>query len=124
MLWKSGANAKLSLPLLGVSLTAPEARLYNIKCQSVSTLSLRSKTRLGFHIKVLSIRVVGIIRSVRTLDPSLPACYEPLVPVGLSASTSVLVSTFPPFLCGDSAQDFGFLLSFFQSPNPESRNGT
>ena len=92
-MWRSGANAKLSLPLLGVSLSAPEAGLYNIKCQSVSTLSLRSKTLLGFHIKVLSIRVVGIIRSVRTLDPSLPACVKPLVPIGLSASASLLVST-------------------------------
>lgn len=46
---------------------------YNINCQSVSTLNLRSKTLWGFHIKVLSIRVVGIGGSVRTLDPSLPA---------------------------------------------------
>lgn len=73
---------------------------YNINCQSVSTLSLRCKTLWGFHIKVLSIRVVGIIGgSVRTLDPSLPASTHlsaPNSPCLTSLLTSPSLS--PPFV--------------------------
>lgn len=72
---------------------------YNINCQSVSTLNLRSKTLWGFHIKVLSIRVVGIIGgSVRTLDPSLPASRNPTPnPPSLTALTvfTSLPSVYP-----------------------------
>lgn len=93
----TGTHGESAWSLSDLSLWPPLS--YNINCQSVSTLNLRSKTLWGFHIKVLSIRVVGIIGgSVRTLDPSLPASRKPPAPnppglTALSVFTSVNPTT-------------------------------